>query len=57
VQSFEPALVVFAGILILSSYKLLAGGDDDEEEDLASQPIFQLCRRVIKTVRCCRRAE
>jgi hypothetical protein len=41
---------VFAGILVFSSYKLLAGGDDEEdEEDLSDNQIVNFCRRFIKS--------
>ncbi len=32
VKEFEPLLLVFAAILLFSSYKLLSAGDDDDDE-------------------------
>ena len=31
VTNFKPILLVFAGVLIFSSYKLIAEGDEEEE--------------------------
>lgn len=47
IQKFEPVLLVFAGILVYSSYSLLVGGDDDEEEDLTDNAIVKFCRNLI----------
>ncbi len=44
VERFEPVLLLFAGILIYSSYKMLAGGEDDEDEDLENNKIVKFCR-------------
>eukprot|EP00983_Pelagomonas_calceolata_P091588 1157565-Pelagomonas_calceolata.AAC.11 len=50
IKTFEPALGVFAGILIFSSVKLLTKTEDeDADEDLADNSLVQLCRRFIKT--------
>lgn len=50
IERFEPALGLFAGILIFSSFKLLTKSDDeDEEEDLSNNSIVQLCKRFINT--------
>ena len=46
-ENFEGVLLLFAGILIFSSYKILAGGDEDEEADLQNNAVVKLCRRVI----------
>ena len=32
-ERFRPILLLFAGILLFGSYKILAGGDDEEEEE------------------------
>uniref|UniRef100_A0A7S0WEG9 Uncharacterized protein n=1 Tax=Pyramimonas obovata TaxID=1411642 RepID=A0A7S0WEG9_9CHLO len=47
VNNFRPILLVFAGILMFSSYKLLFGGEDEEDEDLADSPVFQLCNKYL----------
>ncbi|KAL4438500.1 hypothetical protein ABPG77_000148 [Micractinium sp. CCAP 211/92] len=48
VERFEPVMLLFAGILILSSAKLLfSGDDDDEEEDLSSNKIVQFCKSLM----------
>ncbi len=44
IQVFEPLLLIFAGILLFSSYKLLKGADDDEDDDLSDNTIVKLCR-------------
>ncbi len=46
IESWKPILLLFAGILIFSSYKLLASGDsgDEEDEDLTDNGIVKLCR-------------
>lgn len=49
IERFEPALGLFAGILIFSSFKLLTKNEeDDSEEDLSNNSVVQLCKRVIK---------
>jgi len=48
IEDFEPVLLVFAGILIFSSYKLLAANaDEDEEEDLKDSAIVKFCTSMI----------
>jgi len=47
IETFEPALLVFAVILLFSSYKLLAGEDEDEEEDLEDNAIVKFCRKFM----------
>ena len=45
IESWKPVLLLFAGILLLSSYKLLtSGGEDAEDEDLSDNSIVKLCR-------------
>jgi TerC family integral membrane protein len=46
IQQFEPLLVLFAGILLYSSYKLVFG-DDDEDEDLSDNAVVKFCRRLL----------
>jgi predicted tellurium resistance membrane protein TerC len=44
-EYFSPVILVFAAILLYSSYKILALGDDeDEDEDLADNAVVKLCR-------------
>ncbi|DBB18490.1 TPA: hypothetical protein ACH3X3_000131 [Trebouxia sp. C0006] len=49
IESWKPVLLLFAGILLFSSYKLLASGDSDDadDEDLSDNGIVKLCRRLI----------
>lgn len=49
IESWKPVLLLFAGILLFSSYKLLVAGDagDDDDEDLTDNGIVKLCRRLI----------
>lgn len=48
IENFEPLLAVFAGILIFSSYKILAPGKDDEdEEDLSDNFLVKACTKLI----------
>lgn len=45
IESWKPVLLLFAGILLFSSFKLLTGGKDEgEEEDLTDNGIVKLCR-------------
>ena len=45
IEKFQPVLLVFAGLLLFSSYKLLFKGEDDEEgEDINNNAIVRLCR-------------
>lgn len=46
---FEPLLLVFAGILLFSSFQLLIAGDDEDEEDLSSNFIVATCKKLIKS--------
>ena len=46
-QLFHPVLLVFALILLVSSYKMAtAGGGDDDDEDMGENQIVLLCRCV-----------
>lgn len=47
IEHFEPILLVFAGILIFSSYKLLAEGDEEEDEDMGENAIVKFCSNLI----------
>ena len=46
VTNFKPILLVFAGVLIFSSYKLLTE-DEDEEEDMADNAIVKFCSGIL----------
>lgn len=48
IEQFRGVLLVFAGILIYSSYGLLAGGDD-EPEDLSQNEIVKLTKKYLPT--------
>ena len=45
IESWKPVLLLFAGILLFSSFKLLTGGKEDgEDEDLSDNGVVKLCR-------------
>lgn len=46
IQQFEPLLVVFAVILLFSSYKLIFG-DNDQDEDLSDNAVVKFCRKLL----------
>jgi predicted tellurium resistance membrane protein TerC len=46
VTNFKPILLVFAGVLIFSSYKLLAE-DEEEEEDMSENAIVKFCSGLL----------
>ncbi|KIZ06266.1 Inner membrane protein alx [Monoraphidium neglectum] len=46
VEHFEPALLLFAVVLLWSAYGLLVGGDEGEE-DLSDNKIVKLCRKLL----------
>ncbi|OUS45030.1 integral membrane protein TerC family-domain-containing protein [Ostreococcus tauri] len=46
IENFKPILLVFAGILIFSSYKLISQGDSDEEEDMADNAVVKFCSKL-----------
>jgi len=48
IEQFDYVLLLFAGILLYSSYNVLFdGGDDDSNEDLADNNIVRFCRSFI----------
>jgi hypothetical protein len=48
VQEFNAVNLVFAGILLFSSFKLLQG-DDEEDEDLSDNYIVKTCSKLINS--------
>ena len=44
IENFSPVLLLFAGILLFSSYKLLFQGGEDEAEDMSDNSIVRFCR-------------
>jgi len=48
-QEFHEVLLVFAGILIFSSFKVIVGDDDDEEEDLNDNAIVKFANNLFKS--------
>lgn len=50
-QQFHPILLVFAGILIFSSVKVLFPGDEEDEEDnMSDNKIVQFSRKLVDSV-------
>eukprot|EP00741_Cyanophora_paradoxa_P010101 tig00020515_g9779.t1 len=48
-ERFEALFLVFAAVLLWSSFKLLTeGGDDDDEEDLSDNKIVLFARKLVK---------
>jgi TerC family integral membrane protein len=47
-EQFEPVLLVFAGILLVSAFKLLTEGDEQADEDLADNQIVALSRKLLQ---------
>jgi len=47
VTNFKPILLVFAGVLIFSSYKLIAEGEEEEEEDMSENAIVKFCSDLL----------
>lgn len=45
-ENFQSVLLLFAGVLLFSSWKLLAADDGEEEEDLSDNWIVTTCRRA-----------
>ena len=43
-ENFRGVLLLFAGVLLYSSWKLLAGGDEEEGDDLTDNWIVTTCR-------------
>lgn len=48
-ENFHGILLVFAGILVYSSAKVLIGGDEDEEEDMSENLIVKFSHRFIES--------
>lgn len=50
-EQFHDILLLFAGLLLFSSYKILFSGDDDGEggDDVAQNPVVKFSRRFLKT--------
>ena len=48
IESWQPVLLGFAGILLFSSYRLLFSNSEDENEDLNNNSIVKLCRSVMQ---------
>jgi TerC family integral membrane protein len=48
ISKFEPALLVFAGILIFSSVKLLLEDEEEDGDDLSDNFIVQYSNRLLK---------
>lgn len=44
IDSFQPILLLFAGILIYSSYKLITKEDEEDDEDLSNNGVVTFCR-------------
>lgn len=48
-QQFHAVLLVFAGILIYSSAKVLLGGEEEEEEDFSENMVVQFSNKFIQS--------
>ena len=48
VESWKPIMLVFAGILLFSSYKLLLVDEDDDDNDLDKNSIVKFSRSLMK---------
>lgn len=48
-ENFHAILLVFAGILVYSSAKVLVGGEEEEEEDLSQNTIVQVSHKFIES--------
>ena len=44
VTNFQPVLLVFAGVLLYSSYGLLVKKEDNDDGDLSDNQIVKACR-------------
>ena len=44
IDRFHPVLLGFAGLLLVSSWKLLRRKEEDQDEDLSNNNIVRLCR-------------
>mmetsp|Transcript_11201 Transcript_11201/g.17322 ORF Transcript_11201/g.17322 Transcript_11201/m.17322 type:complete len:385 (+) Transcript_11201:131-1285(+) len=47
IETCRPILLVFAGILVYSSFKILFEGDEEEEEDMSENAIVKFSKRLI----------
>ena len=56
VENFKPLLLIFAGILIYSSAKILIGNDKEGEEDLSDNAIVKTINKARCCTCCCARA-
>ena len=50
IQQFHAILLVFAGVLIYSSAKVLLAGDEDDDEDMNDNQIVQFSRKLVDSV-------
>ena len=50
IQQFHAILLVFAGVLIYSSAKVLLAGDEDDDEDMKDNQIVQFSRKLVDSV-------
>jgi hypothetical protein len=48
-REFREVLLVFAGILLYSSYQVIVGDDDDEEEDLSDNAIVKFANNLFSS--------
>jgi len=48
-KEFHEVLLVFAAILLYSSYQVIAGDDDDEEEDLSENAIVKFANNLFSS--------
>merc|ERR1712028_206429 len=48
-QNFREVLLVFAGILIFSAVKVIAGDDSDDEEDLNENQIVKFANNIMSS--------
>lgn len=46
VTNFQPVLLVFAGVLLYSSYGLLVKNEENDDGDLSDNQIVKACRYV-----------
>ena len=48
-REFREVLLVFAAILLFSSFKVIVGDDDDEEEDLSNNAIVKFANNLFQS--------
>uniref|UniRef100_A0A7S4NWD4 Integral membrane protein TerC n=1 Tax=Guillardia theta TaxID=55529 RepID=A0A7S4NWD4_GUITH len=52
IRQYRGILVAFAGFLIYSSYKILAGGgDDDDDEDLSNNSVVKFSSKLLQSTK------